>query len=78
MKRFAATHAQEAGISVRGRVVRCEVTDQGPGLQVTNGHAEPPLPKSGGRGLVIVNHVAARWGTLRNGRSVWFELEYGA
>jgi two-component sensor histidine kinase len=65
-------------ISVGGGVVRCEVIGEGLGLHVTNGRAEPPLSKSGAGGLIIVDRIAARWGTLCNGRSVWFELEAGA
>jgi two-component sensor histidine kinase len=60
-------------IIVGGGVIRCEVADGGPGFPAR-------LPASGrsGLGLIIVDGIAARWGTLRGGRSVWFELEHTA
>ncbi|WP_431945612.1 SpoIIE family protein phosphatase [Actinacidiphila sp. bgisy167] len=63
---------------VRLRLIRhwklaCEVFDAGPG---------PPLPRhpgpddEGGRGLVIIGGIAARWGSrrLKEGKIVWAEL----
>ena len=57
--------------------VRIEVCDPGPGFP-----PPPPLPPSssrfGGRGLVIVDRLASRWGAGRtpDGRwEVWAELD---
>jgi anti-sigma regulatory factor (Ser/Thr protein kinase) len=52
--------------------LRVEVTDRGPGFDHSPGPSEPLTP--GGLGLVIVDHMASRWGTENDGRCVWFEL----
>lgn len=71
------THPEGASIGLwigvdEGRI-RVEVTDSGPGFEpdeVTPGH-----DATGGRGLVVVDRGATRWGTGRSERfSVWFEL----
>ncbi|MEY2535785.1 MAG: hypothetical protein QOF29_3695, partial [bacterium] len=57
-------------ISVTAARIRCEVSDQGSGFRPTHGPSAV-----GGLGLVILDGLAARWGTNRGGRSVWFELD---
>jgi anti-anti-sigma factor len=62
--------------SYPGRV-RIEVTDPGSGFEVGN---LPPRPRDyGGHGLVVVEGLSSRWGTIRAGAeggfSVWFELD---
>ena len=67
----------EVTVTVTGGVVRVEVGDQG-------GSSEPRLAGdglaadalTGGRGLRIVDALAARWGHAGDelGRVVWFEL----
>jgi anti-sigma regulatory factor (Ser/Thr protein kinase) len=54
--------------------VRVEVSDQGPGFAPTPRPERAP-DGIGGWGLVMVDRSAARWGTRRGGRCVWFELE---
>jgi anti-sigma regulatory factor (Ser/Thr protein kinase) len=67
------------GIELRGAVrrdghVRVEVSDGG-GRFVAPAPVEPPMHQRGGRGLVIVDRIAAEWGTSHNGRNtVWFEV----
>ena len=54
--------------------LRVEVSDTSPVVpEIRGGH---PATNPGGRGLRIVDTVAARWGTtvLPSGKSVWFEL----
>jgi anti-sigma regulatory factor (Ser/Thr protein kinase) len=59
-----------------GGLVRVEVHDEGsdaaPGAHVSQGPAES------GRGLYLVEALATRWGHLgnRDGRMVWFEVEW--
>jgi anti-sigma regulatory factor (Ser/Thr protein kinase) len=51
--------------------VRLEVTDEGPGFQVTGTDPERP----GGWGLALVETISDRWGIDRSDRTrVWFEL----
>lgn len=55
--------------------LRVEVTDSSPALPQL-GH--PEADETGGRGLQIVQQLAARWGSQvsrsRLGKTVWFEL----
>lgn len=53
--------------------VRVEVTDAGPGEPVA-GNASAHLPS--GRGLLLVQTLASRWGCTRLpvGKMVWFEI----
>jgi anti-sigma regulatory factor (Ser/Thr protein kinase) len=53
--------------------VRVEVTDDGPGWPRVV-HARPDA--GGGRGLLIVDELASRWGAerLEHGKRVWFEV----
>jgi anti-anti-sigma factor len=76
----AVVHAQhQAGDSIGLRIgtgpgrVRVEVADSGRGFEPAELTPDDDAP--GGRGLVIVDRGATRWGTSRNDRfSVWFEL----
>jgi signal transduction histidine kinase len=56
-----------------GSVVRVEVDDDGPGVPVVQ---NPPSHAVTGRGLVIVDAIADRWGVEASpvGKVVWFEL----
>jgi anti-sigma regulatory factor (Ser/Thr protein kinase) len=76
----AVQHATDAaGVTVtvtrRGPVVHVDVIDDGrtglPRWHEADGHDER------GRGFQLVNHIAARWGFLRErgGTCVWFEIE---
>lgn len=60
-------------VAVGTEAVRVEVSDPGPGF------AEPPKPDieaTRGRGLLLVERVADRWGVNRGERTrVWFELD---
>ncbi|MEO3830089.1 SpoIIE family protein phosphatase [Actinomadura sp. B10D3] len=57
---------------VRGRTLLCEVRDDGADLPHLR-HAD--ATDESGRGLQLVSHLAARWGTHRveGGKIVWFE-----
>lgn len=64
--------------------IRVEVDDPGPGFDPATRSLEPlpvPGPDQGGRGLLVVDRSAHRWGVrrLENDRgsrfSVWFEIE---
>lgn len=56
--------------------LRVEVTDSSPAPPRVGATAEPD--QTGGRGLMIVQQLAARWGSnvsaSRLGKTVWFEL----
>ena len=74
--RHAATDSRVT-ISCDGRRIRVEVEDGGRGSAVLL-PSSPDAP--GGRGLQIVDTVAARWGDCAassDGYSVWFELAAG-
>jgi hypothetical protein len=65
--------------------MRCEISDRGPGFDPDS--VAGRVRESGGRGLMLVDALAARWGTERptaeregdaEGEDlfcVWFELE---
>ena len=61
--------------------LQVEVIDPGPGFDPTDVSPEPT--DLGGRGLMVVDRSASRWGTRRVPRAdgqrfcVWFELEIG-
>lgn len=58
--------------------VRVEVTDLGGGFDPEHPGGRPP--EQGGRGLLLVDRLATRWGAgAESGRfTVWFELEYAS
>jgi anti-sigma regulatory factor (Ser/Thr protein kinase) len=60
-------------LEVSQECVRVAVTDEGEKLPVLR---IPSPTAEGGRGLSIVNAVAAQWGVdpMTRGKSVWFEL----
>jgi anti-anti-sigma factor len=56
--------------------IRVEVTDAGPGFDPER--PEPREPERGGRGLLLVDRLASRWGASPRGDRgfcVWFELD---
>lgn len=56
-------------------LLRGRVTDGGSGFTV-----DPPAPArlgTGGWRLVLVRRLANRWGTLPDGRGIWFEVDGG-
>ena len=65
----------EMSVDVGRRRVRVEVTDPGAGFDRPR-VGEPPPDALGGRGLLIVDRVAARWGVASSRPTrVWFELD---
>lgn len=65
----------ELRVALRRSCVRVEVVDPGQGFEPPPPRVPPPHA-AGGRGLVIVDRLAARWGVGRGaGTSVWFELD---
>ena len=62
-------------VRLRGDELRVEVTDSSPSLPRLD---HPGPDQTGGRGLQIVQQLAARWGASvsrsRLGKTVWFEL----
>jgi anti-sigma regulatory factor (Ser/Thr protein kinase) len=59
----------------RSGQLRVWVTDDN-ALRAIRGKAEPELLDERGRGLLVVDAIAAEWGTTRQGtgKSVWFRL----
>jgi anti-sigma regulatory factor (Ser/Thr protein kinase) len=52
-----------------------EVSDPGAGFAPRL--VEPPPSRPSGRGLLLVDRIARRWGVRRDGRThVWFDLEW--
>jgi two-component sensor histidine kinase len=68
---------QVAGEMTGGRL-GIEVTNEGSPFDHVP--AVPPPTATGGRGLVLVDALAARWGTRHTGGSttVWFEFDVAA
>lgn len=61
----------ELALSWNGEGIRLEVTDEGPGFQVS----APDPDRPGGWGLALVETMSERWGIERGDRTrVWFEL----
>ena len=76
----AVRHPQQRGrigmtlTLARGRI-RVEVSDPGGGDFAKPSVHTPPVSQLGGRGLLIVDRVAADWGvTTGRPTRVWFEL----
>ena len=68
----------EVTVSVTGGLVRVEVGDQGGASEPRlTGQDAAPDALTGGRGLRIVDALAAKWGHVGDelGRVVWFEVE---
>ncbi|MGW7204686.1 ATP-binding protein [Streptomyces sp. NPDC054837] len=65
-------------LSLTSGRLRCTVADEGPGLPATPGEASD-ADSENGRGLLLVDALADRWGSGRVedgvGTEVWFELE---
>ena len=77
----AVRHPRQTGtiamdVSIIDGHVRVEVSDPGGGEFRKLAVTAPPPDALGGRGLLIVDRVATRWG-VKPGRPtrVWFELE---
>ena len=67
-------------IQESARGVAVQVLDPGPGFDPQ--HPPPRPPERGGRGLLLVDHLAARWGAgfppeALGWFSVWFEVDLG-
>jgi anti-sigma regulatory factor (Ser/Thr protein kinase) len=60
--------------TVAGDAVVVEVADEGPGPDVRDGVRPPDPTAEGGRGIVLVSGLAARWGVGHDPARVWFEL----
>ncbi|HET6809480.1 MAG TPA: ATP-binding protein [Acidimicrobiales bacterium] len=65
--------------------VECALTEEGLRVSVCDGSSHLPSPghpdawDEKGRGLMLVDILASRWGTQRhpgNGKAVWFQLGY--
>jgi signal transduction histidine kinase len=72
----AVLHARTAlhvGVEVRGGHVRVTVADDNPRAPMRRRHS---VDSGTGRGLVLVDRMAAAWGVdpLDRGKVVWFEL----
>lgn len=64
----------EVSITTSDACIHCEVADQGEGFRLADVREDRPR-HDGGLGLILLDRVATRWGLLREGRTVWFELE---
>lgn len=72
----SATGDIEMAVAIAGRRLRVEVSDPGGGFSKPATAREPPPDALGGRGLLIVDRVASRWGvTPGQPTRVWFELD---
>lgn len=76
----AVRHPSQVGqigleVGVAARRVRVEVSDPGGGFSRPPANP-PPTDATGGRGLLIVDRLASRWGVTPGARTrVWFELD---
>lgn len=62
-----------------GGVLRVSVVDDNPDLPLEG--SAPDLTAEGGRGVLLVSNLAARWGVAvlpTGGKAVWFELDLDA
>jgi serine phosphatase RsbU (regulator of sigma subunit)/PAS domain-containing protein len=60
-------------VTVSPSTLRIEVSDRGPGFEPAPGRPGPD--DAGGRGLVLVDALADRWGSAEGGTRVWFEVD---
>lgn len=65
-------------LAVDDRCLRLEVADAGPGFAPARHPAAPPPGTEGGRGLMIVDRLADRWGVSSRPTVVWCELGLAA
>jgi len=72
--RHAGTGMRLAVRRVDATTVRIAVTDAAPGVNVRVGSSSADA--EGGRGLFLVEQIAAGWGSMSDdrGKTVWFEL----
>ena len=63
-------------VRLGAETLRIEVADSGPGFRPTRLDRSPE--RESGRGLMIVDHLADRWGTDPAANRVWCELHVGA
>jgi len=73
----AVRHARSpftVAVGCDASMVRVEVTDDSPAVPVPQA---PPVDAVTGRGLMIVQALARRWGveTTESGKVVWFEID---
>ncbi|MFD9566817.1 ATP-binding protein [Streptomyces sp. NPDC059994] len=71
----APGRAFELGLTLRARVLRVEVTDTRADKRPVA--APPPPDAESGRGLLLVEALADRWGTVEGGaarKTVWVEV----
>jgi anti-sigma regulatory factor (Ser/Thr protein kinase) len=62
----------ELALESGGAGVRGQVADPGPGI--ARRREERPARPHGGRGLIIVDHLADGWGLAPDRSRVWFEI----
>src|SRR5919201_3120005 len=61
-------------VNVQADMIRCCVTDPGPGFEATE--RGPDDDPASGWGLFLVEQLSDRWGVeLSGGTSVWFEID---
>ena len=66
----------ELEVAVGRTTIRVVVTDPGSGFAKPGRLGTPPPDAVGGRGLLIVDRVASRWGVTPGRRTqVWFEMD---
>jgi anti-sigma regulatory factor (Ser/Thr protein kinase)/uncharacterized protein YbcI len=66
----------ELEIAISPATVRVEVTDGGAGFDAPS--LNDDMPATGGRGLIIVDQLATRWGITANPTTrVWLEIDRG-
>ena len=62
------THLDESRLLI-------EVLDDGTGFERSAPEAAIPVDRPGGRGLVVVDQIASRWGIHKGSARAWAELE---
>jgi anti-sigma regulatory factor (Ser/Thr protein kinase) len=72
--RHARVSSVTLEVSVGSELVRCCVTDPGPGFEASE--RGPDDDPASGWGLFLVEQLSDRWGVdLSGGTSVWFEID---